>query len=168
MQFSQRIHALVQAITANDGDASAAQFTSDGIYHDPVCGPWEGRDAIRELVEKHFIAAKNLIWYIHNPVSSKDVGYASYTCSWDSVETGGVQVYRPIIQGVCIVKLSSDGLFQHYSEAVDLGPSYVMSQFAPARIEKLHKRRAEQLSTCDAAAGHHPYLPWQENHPKSE
>ncbi len=142
-QFRALIERMTQAICRGEGVAAAACFVPEGIYHDGFYGEFRGRDAIRDMVERHFHAnARDFSWTLSDAVSDGGVAYARYDFSYVSKIPGseGVRVFFP---GISQVRLK-DGLIVRYGEMFDRGTALVQMNFEPARIAKSLKRWAEE------------------------
>ena len=80
---------FTKAVTSGDGTALAALFTEDGVYVDNFYGPFEGRAAIKDMLETHFHgAARDLRWDMRDPVSDGKRLYAHYVFSYVSKMKG--------------------------------------------------------------------------------
>ena len=147
--FRSLIERMAETICRGDGAATAACFTPDGVYHDGFYGEFRGRDAIRDMVEKHFhVNASDFTWKMFDAVSDGSIGYARYDFSYVSKIPGstGVRVYFP---GISQVRLQ-DGLIAHYGEMFDRGIALVQMKFEPARIAKSLKRWADEQKPATA------------------
>ena len=51
MSFPDLLARFTGAVEAGDGAALAALFTDDGVYHDTFYGAFQGREAIRDMLE---------------------------------------------------------------------------------------------------------------------
>jgi len=139
--FRALIERMAQAICRADGDAAAACFVPDGIYHDGFYGEFRGRDAIRAMVDQEFHAhASDFSWKLSDAVSDGSLAYARYDFSYTSKIPGseGVRVY---FAGISQVRLK-DGLITSYGEMFDRGTAMVQMNFPPERIVKSLKRWA--------------------------
>jgi uncharacterized protein (TIGR02246 family) len=84
-QFRALIERMTQAICRGDGTAAAACFIPDGVYHDGFYGEFRGRDAIRDMVEKHFHAnARDFVWKLSDALSDGRLAYARYAFAYTS------------------------------------------------------------------------------------
>jgi len=164
MDFESRMKALAKATEAADSEAFVSQLSEDAVYSCPVYGgPFVGKKGIKEMVEKiHFVQLQDCKWDVINPVSDGHFGYAAYIVSYSTDNLPGSEGCRPITEGVCLLELAPDGRFTRYSEALDMGPAYVMSRFEPGRIVRIHQKTAERIAGLDEARGHNPRLPWLE------
>jgi ketosteroid isomerase-like protein len=141
--FRSLIERLTQAICRGDGEAAAACFIPDGIYHDGFYGEFRGREAIRGMVEHHFHAnARDFTWKLSDALSDGSLAYARYDFSYISKIPGsaGVRVY---FAGIAQVRLR-DGLIERYGEVFDRGVALAQMNFPPERIAKSLARWAEQ------------------------
>jgi ketosteroid isomerase-like protein len=118
MQFDELVKAFGAAVEAGDGTALAALFTEDGVYHDMFYGAFEGRDAIKEMLEGVFHRdAKDFRWEFHDPVSDGKIGYTHWLFSYTGAtpHTGGQRV---VFDGVGLFFLK-DGLIARYEDVAN-------------------------------------------------
>ncbi len=144
MSFGELMHRMTQAVCAGDGEAAAACFTEDGVYHDVFYGTFEGRMAIAKMVEELFHRdGGNFRWDLHDPVDDGRIGYVRYVFSYDSKlpEAAG---RRSVFEGVSIVHLAN-GRIAEYREVANIGTGLVLMGFAPERIVRLMQRQADEL-----------------------
>ncbi len=142
-EFRALMQRLTQAICRGDGDAAAACFTPDGVYRDGFYGEFKGREAIREMVERHFHAnARDFAWNLTDALSDGSLGFARYGFSYTS-KVAGSEGARVFFAGISQVRLR-DGLIAYYSEVFDRGSALAQMNFAPERIAKSLKRWAEE------------------------
>jgi len=142
-QFSELIERMTQAICRGEGAAAAACFTPEGSYHDGFYGEFKGRDAIRDMVEKHFHGnARDFSWTLSDTLSDGKLGYARYAFAYTS-NIAGSQGERVFFSGIAQVHLK-DGLIAHYGEIFDRGIALAQMHFAPERIAKSLARWAEE------------------------
>ena len=142
-EFRTLMERMTQAICRGDGAAAATCFTPDGSYHDGFYGEFKGRDAIRDMVEKHFHGnARDFSWTLSDALSDGSLGYARYAFAYTS-NIAGSQGERVFFSGISQVRLQ-DGLIAHYSEIFDRGMALAQMHFAPERIAKSLARWAEE------------------------
>ncbi|MBE0620770.1 MAG: nuclear transport factor 2 family protein [Burkholderiales bacterium] len=140
-QFRALLERMTQAICRGDGGAAAACFVPDGSYHDGFYGEFRGREAIREMVEKHFHAnASDFTWALSDALSDGKLGYARYDFSYVS-KIAGSEGKRIYFSGIAQVRLQN-GLIARYGEVFDRGVALAQMDFEPARIAKSLKRWA--------------------------
>ena len=83
MQFEEIVTAFGAAVEAGDGTALGELFTPDGVYHDMFYGAFEGRAAIRDMLEGLFHRdAKGFRWEFLDPVSNGKIGYTHWLFSY--------------------------------------------------------------------------------------
>ena len=141
-RFSSLMERMTQAICRGDGAAAAACFIPDGTYHDGFYGEFRGRDAIRDMVEKHFHAnARDFFWTLSDALSDGKLAYARYAFAYTS-KIAGSEGKRVFFSGIAQVRLQ-DGLIAHYGEVFDRGIALAQMNFAPERIAKSLARWAE-------------------------
>ena len=144
MNISSMLRAFCDAVERRDGNAFAALFTEDGIYHDVFYGAFEGQAGIAEMIDKHFHrTATDFRWDMHTPVCDGETLYARYTFSYRSLlpEAKGVRV---MFEGVAIMALR-DGRITEYREVANTAPAFVDMNFAPERIAKIVAKQGAAL-----------------------
>ena len=139
MQFEELVKTFGAAVEAGNGAALAELFTLDGVYHDMFYGAFEGRAAIKEMVEGVFHRdAKDFRWDFLDPVSNGKVGYAHWLFSYTGTTryTDGVRV---VFDGVGLFFLE-DGLIARYEDVansvVPLKQMHVPQAAIDRQIEK--------------------------------
>jgi ketosteroid isomerase-like protein len=146
--FRSLIERMAQAICRGDGVAASACFVPDGIYRDGFYGEFRGRDAIRDMVEKHFHAnARDFTWQMSDTLSDGSLGYARYDFSYTSRIPGSEGV-RVFFAGISQVRLKA-GMIERYDEMFDRGTALVQMNFEPAQIAKSLKRWAEEQKSAE-------------------
>jgi ketosteroid isomerase-like protein len=153
MNTSAMLRSFCDAVERRDGEAFAALFTEDGVYHDVFYGVFEGREKISELIDDWFYrTANDFRWDMHAPVSDGSTLYARYTFSYRSTlpEAGGARV---MFEGVSIMKLR-DGLIAEYHEVANTAPAFVDMNFAPERIAKIVAKQGAALKARPEMARH--------------
>src|SRR5688500_2834275 len=84
-EFGALLERMTRAICAGEGDAAAACFTAQGIYHDGFYGEFAGRAEIARMVCNFFHRdARDFEWRLADAVSGGSVGYARYDFSYVS------------------------------------------------------------------------------------
>jgi ketosteroid isomerase-like protein len=144
MNISNMLRTFCDAVERRDGEAFAALFTEDGIYHDVFYGAFEGRPGIAAMIDDHFYrAATDFRWDMHAPVSDGETLYARYTFSYRSLlpEAKGA---RAMFEGVAIMTLR-DGRIAEYREVANTAPGFVDMNFAPERIAKIVAKQGAAL-----------------------
>ena len=138
------LRAFCDAVERRDGQAFAALFTEDGVYHDVFYGAFTGRQKIAEMIDDWFYrTADDFRWDMHEPVTDGATLYARYTFSYRSTlpEADGA---RAMFEGVAIMKLR-DGRIAEYREVANTAPAFVDMNFAPERIARIVARQGAEL-----------------------
>jgi ketosteroid isomerase-like protein len=144
MNIKTMLSAFCDAVERRDGQAFAALFAEDGIYHDVFYGAFEGRAKIAELINDWFYrTATDFRWDMHAPVGDGETLYARYTFSYRSTlpEANGA---RAMFEGVAIMQLR-DGLIAAYREVANTAPAFVDMNFAPERIARIAAKQGAEL-----------------------
>lgn len=144
MDISAVLARFCDAVERRDGEAFAALFTDDGVYHDVFYGAFNGRAKIAELIDDWFYrTATDFRWDMHAPVSDGETLYARYTFSYRSTlpEAKGA---RAMFEGVAIMKIR-DGTIEEYREVANTAPAFVDMNFAPERIAKIVAKQGLEL-----------------------
>ncbi len=143
-EFVDLLKRFCDAATRGDGDAFAACFSEDGVYHDYIYGPHTGRASIADMLVNLFHRdAANYDWRMFDPVFDGKIGYA-----WSlSKFTSTIAEFKDkdvVIDGMSrfVVK---DGLIAEYRESVNGGVAMVQLGVSAPRIEKVLKRWAGWL-----------------------
>jgi ketosteroid isomerase-like protein len=124
---------MTQAICRGDGEAAAACFVADGVYHDGFYGEFKGRNAIADMVRRHFHGnATDFSWTLSDLVGEGELGYASYEFSYTS-KIAGAEGRRAGFAGMCKVRLK-DGLILRYEEIFERAQVLARLGFADERI----------------------------------
>jgi ketosteroid isomerase-like protein len=153
MNVADMLHSFCDAVERRDGNAFAALFTEDGVYHDVFYGAFKGREKIAELIDDWFYrTATDFRWDMHAPVSDGETLYARYTFSYRSTlpEAKGARV---MFEGVSIMKLRH-GEITEYHEVANTTPAFVDLNFAPERIAKIAARQGAELKSRPEMARH--------------
>lgn len=152
MAFSGLIRTMTAAIVRGDGDAAAACFAEDGVYHDVFYGAFP-KPEIPRMVSEHFHRdAGNFLWDIHDPVSDGTTGYARYVFSYDA-RIAGSEGRRALFEGVAVCRLKED-LLLSYTEVANTSTGLSMLGFPPQRLAKIVARQAAELAARGEAAAH--------------
>ena len=148
--FTRLLDRMMRAAEAGDGDAFAACFTDDAIYHDYIYGPHAGRAEIGRMLVELFRrdAGPDYRWEMLDPVCEGDTGYAWSLSSFTSTvpEFAGRTV---VIDGMSRFELR-DGLIADYRESVNGGVAMAQLGVAAPRIEKVLARWGRQLRDLPA------------------
>lgn len=144
MDMIGMLRAFCDAVERRDGDAFAALFTEDGVYHDVFYGVFEGREKIASMIDDWFYrTATDFRWDMHAPVSDGETLYARYTFSYRSMlpEANGS---RAMFEGVAIMRLR-DGKIASYREVANTAPAFVDMNFVPDRIARIVAKQGGEL-----------------------
>lgn len=138
-EFAALLERMTRAICAGDGDAAAACFAAEGIYHDGFYGEFRGRAVIADMVCNFFHRdARDLEWRLSEPVCGGAVGYASYDFSYVS-KLPGSEGRRVGFSGMARCRLAG-GLIERYEEVFERAPVLVRLGFSDERILKSVRR----------------------------
>lgn len=143
-EFSALLRRLTAAAEAGDGQAFAACFTPDAVYHDYVYGDHAGRDEIAHMISDLFHRdAADYRWEMFDPVCDGRIGYAGSLSSFTSKvpEFAGRFV---VIDGMSRFELR-EGLISDYSESVNAGVAMVQLGVNAQRMEKVLQRWSKEL-----------------------
>lgn len=143
-EFKALLDRFSDAASRGDGKAFAACFTEDGVYHDYIYGPHEGRASIEDMLVNLFHRdATNYDWRMFDPVVNGDVGYA-----WSlSKFTSTIPQYQGkeiVIDGMSRFVLRGN-LISEYRESVNGGVAMAQLGVDPARMAKVMNRWAGWL-----------------------
>lgn len=153
MDFPALLSQFATAVETNNGDALADCFTQTGVYDDYFFGASApGRAGIKALLGHFFEGGKNFRWEFTDPVSSADLGYASYCFSYDSTlpEAKGARV---VFEGIGRFELET-GRIARYSEVFDRGMALAQLDFAPERLKKVALKYARTFRAGAKASRH--------------
>jgi uncharacterized protein (TIGR02246 family) len=142
--FARLLDRFSSAASRGDGEAFAACFTEDGVYHDYIYGPHTGREAIADMLVNLFHRdAAAYDWRMFDPVVNGDIAYAWSLSKFTSTipQFKGKDV---VIDGMSRFVLK-DGLIAEYRESVNGGVAMVQLGVEAPRIEKVLKRWAGWL-----------------------
>ena len=151
----QMLDGLCRAAEAFDGEAFAAHFTEDGVYHDDFYGAFEGRARIAELINRYFFDhADDMRWDMLEPVVQDGRLYTRYVFSYDSKlpEANGA---RAMFEGVSIMSLR-DGKIAEYREVIACGTAFADMGFHPERMFKIFSRKAAAMKQKPEVQRHLP------------
>jgi ketosteroid isomerase-like protein len=144
IEFAALVERFADCATRGDGDGLAACFTEDGVYHDYIYGPHQGRASISAMLTGLFHRdATDYDWKMFDPVVNGDIGYA-----WSlSAFTSTVEEFkgrRVVIDGTSRFKLRG-GLIESYRESVNGGVPMVQLGVAAGRMERVLQKWSERL-----------------------
>lgn len=152
MAFANLITTMAQAIAAGDGEAAAACFHDNGVYHDVFYGAFPKAEIPRMVSDFFHRDATNFIWDMHDPVSDGRIGYARYVFSYDG-RIPGSEGRRALFEGVSVCQLE-DGLILSYHEVANSATGLHMLGFPAQRLERIISRQASALGERDEARHH--------------
>ncbi|MEX1036806.1 MAG: nuclear transport factor 2 family protein [Sneathiella sp.] len=136
-EFREFLKRFSSAAEAGDGEAFAACFTEDGIYHDYVYGDHKGRAEISDMMENQFHrdAGTDYRWEMFDPICEDNLAYAWSLSSFTSTvpEFTGQKV---VIDGMSRFELR-DGLIADYRESVNGGVAMAQLGVQPERLAKV-------------------------------
>jgi len=139
--FENLLARMTSAICAGDGDAAAACFTPQGVYHDGFYGAFAGRGEIARMVREYFHRdARDIEWKVLDGLSDGRLGYALCEFSYIS-KIPGTEGRRVGFSGVSCCKLEG-GLIRRYGEVFERAPVLAALGFSDERILKAVKRWA--------------------------
>ena len=142
--FKALLDRFSDAASRGDGRAFAACFTEDGVYHDYIYGPHEGRASIEDMLVNLFHRdATNYDWRMFDPVVNGDVGYA-WSLSKFTSTIPQFQGKEVVIDGMSRFVLRGN-LISEYRESVNGGVAMAQLGVDPARIAKVMTRWAGWL-----------------------
>ena len=143
--FQTLLQRFTAAAEAGDGEAFAACFTADAVYHDYIYGDHQGRADIAHMMRDlfHRDAGPDYRWEMFDPVCNGDLAYAWSLSSFTSQvpEFAGRQV---LIDGMSRFELR-DGLISDYRESVNGGVAMAQLGVQPPRLAKILDRWGRQL-----------------------
>jgi len=144
MDVTELLKRFCSAVERRDGQAFAALFAEDGVYHDVFYGDFRGRERIAAMIDDWFYrTARDFRWDMHRPVSDGRMLYAYYTFSYVST-LPEAQGRRVGFEGVSMMGLR-DGLIAEYREVANVGPAFVALGFAPERTAKILAKEGAHL-----------------------
>jgi hypothetical protein len=144
--FAALLNRFCDAASRGDGKAFANCFTENGVYHDYIYGPHEGRASIADMLENLFHRdAADYDWRMFDPVCDGRIGYAWSLSKFTSKvpEFAGKHV---VIDGMSRFVIE-EGLIKEYRESVNGGVAMVQLGVAAPRMERVLKRWADALKS---------------------
>ena len=152
MAFTDILGQFTAAVEAGDGHALAALFTEDGVYHDTFYGEFKGRDAIQDMLDKHFWRdAKAFRWDMREPLEGGGIGYSNWSFSYESRLKGAVGK-RILFEGMSRFRLN-DSMIERYDEVFDMGIALSQTAFAPDRISRIVGKAADSCGRATRTPG---------------
>ncbi len=155
MTFEKRIREMVNAVERGDGEAVAACFTTDGIYHDVFYGDFKGADIARMINEYFYRDADDFRWDIHDAVEQGARGYARYVFSYrpKQAQTADDQPSRTMFEGVAICRMEN-GLIADYAEIANAAVGLHGMGFPPQRLAKFIAKQSGELKARSESRRH--------------
>lgn len=143
--FAALLERMTRAAEAADGQAFAACFTEDAVYHDYIYGPHRGRADIAHMLVGLFLrdAGPDYRWEFFDPVCDGTQGYAWSLSSFTST-VPDFAGRRVVIDGMSRFVLR-DGLIAEYRESVNGGVAMAQLGVAPERMAKVLNKWAGWL-----------------------
>lgn len=152
--FPQRLADFTRAVETADGDAFAALFTPDAVYHDAIYGAVRGRAAIAEmLVRDWYKDGDQWLWDMLDPVCDRARGYARYVASFRSCNRFS-EGNRVVAQGVAMFRFA-DGLFASYHEIANGTPALWDLNVRGAHLERVVQRIADAQRASASLRNHY-------------
>ena len=145
--FANLLARFSDAASRGNGEAFAACFTENGVYHDYIYGPHTGRASIADMLVNLFHRdATNYDWRMFDPVVNGNIGYAWSLSKFTSTipQFKGKDV---VIDGMSRFVLK-DGLIAEYRESVNGGVAMAQLGVEPERMAKVMRRWAGWLPWC--------------------
>ena len=152
MEFGKLIQTMADAICRGDGEAAAACFHDDGVYHDVFYGAFPKPEIPVLVADRFHRDATRFVWDMHDAVATDTQGYARYVFSYDG-KMSGSEGRRAIFEGVSVCTLR-DGLILEYHEVANTSTGLYMLGFPPERLQKIVARQADALAARDESRHH--------------
>jgi hypothetical protein len=150
-EFAALVARLGDAATRGDGEGFAACFTENGVYHDYIYGPHQGRASIADMLVNLFHRdADDYDWRFFDPLTDGQIGYARSLSRFVS-NIPEFKGRRIVIDGTSRFALK-DGLIAEYRESVNGGVAMVQLGVQGARMEKVFRRWADRFLAEPEAA----------------
>lgn len=145
--FRSLLDRFTAAAEAGDGEAFAACFTEDAVYHDYIYGDHVGRPEIAHMMTHlfHGDAGPDYRWEMFDPVVNGDLAYAWSLSSFTSTREE-FKGRRVVIDGMSRFRLR-DGLICDYAESVNGGIAMSQLGVAPERMAKVFRKWTNWLET---------------------
>lgn len=143
-EFAALVTRLGDAATRGDGKALADCFTANGVYHDYIYGPHQGRASIADMLENLFHRdADDYDWRFFDPLTDGHIGYARSLSRFVS-KISEFKGRKIVIDGTSRFVLR-DGLVAEYRESVNGGVAMSQLGVQGARMEKVFRRWADRF-----------------------
>jgi uncharacterized protein (TIGR02246 family) len=144
MDIQNLLDQLTAAARAGDGAGVAALFTEDGVYHDCFYGDFQGREAIRAMIDEHFHRdGENFTWEMTEALRQGDLGYARYRFGYTSRIEGSAG-RRVVFEGMSRLRFQGDQILR-YDEIFDSGMAMAQLGFTPERMARFLERQTAAL-----------------------
>ncbi|WP_164516510.1 nuclear transport factor 2 family protein [Minwuia thermotolerans] len=154
VDFDKVLKRFTDAVESNDGAGLAALFAEDGVYHDYIYGPFEGRERIAHMLSNHFWGdAKDFSWQMIDPVCDGRTGYARYLFSFISTMPAFAGNHV-LLEGTSIFIFGEDGLIESYRETANGAAAMVQLGVPPEVMAAKSRKWAKELRGRAEAAGH--------------
>lgn len=154
IDFNDVLKRFTDAVEANDGPGLAALFAGDGVYHDYIYGPFEGRERIAHMLNSHFWGdAKDFRWQMIDPVCDGRIGYARYLFSFVSTMPAFAGNHV-LLEGTSIFEFGEDGLIRSYRETANGAVAMVQLGVAPELMASKSRKWAKELRGRPESASH--------------
>ena len=142
--FSALLARFSAAATAGDGAAFAACFTEDGVYHDYIYGPHQGRASIADMLVNLFHRdAREYDWQFFDPVCDGRIAYARSLSRFVST-IAAFKDKEVVIDGISRFVLK-DGLIAEYHESVNGGIAQAQLGVPAERMVRVMDRWAKRF-----------------------
>ena len=147
-EFEEILAEFTLAVESNDGERLAGLFTHDGVYHDGFYGAFVGREAIAEMLTRHFWgSAEGYKWRMYDAVSNGSFGYARYHFSYSST-LPGYEGKKVQFTGISQFQLLN-GKISCYREEFNSGVALTQLSFPDGRIAGHLRKKVKALLTED-------------------
>ena len=143
---------MTKAVEDGDGQAVAACFTKDGMYHDVFYGAFKGPD-IADMVDNYFHRdGTNFLWDLHDPVEQNGIGYVRYVFSYESKMDNAIGK-RVVFEGVGICRMDGD-LIADYCEVANAAVGLLALGLPADRVAKFAAKQGLELNAREEAKSH--------------
>jgi len=137
--FAKLLDDFTHSAESGDGARFAQHFAEDGIYHDYIYGPHQGRADIAHMMQNLFHRdATDYRWEMFDPVFDGAMGYAWSLSSFTST-IPQFKGKRVVIDGMSRFVVR-DGLIAEYRESVNGGVAMSQLGVEPERMAKVFRR----------------------------
>jgi hypothetical protein len=153
VNFGRRLEALTASLERGDGGAFSNLFCEDGTYRDVFYGTFEGRAAIKHMLEERFWRdGEHFKWQMIDPVAQGDRGYSRFLFSFTSrrMESTGRRI---VVEGMCFLQFSGN-LIARYDEVVAPGIAFAQLGLPADEIARVLHDLADSLRDRPEVAPH--------------